>query len=400
MSEQQYDMLIIGAGISGLSMAHYCTQHGLKTLVLEKENRNGGLFHSHQFGSQYDDFWIELGTHSCFNSYGHIIKLIEDYGLIDTLTQKQSLRFKLWNGRQINSIPSQLNYFELLFSVPKLFFLKKQGKSIQEYYGSIVGKRNYQNVFSPAFNGVICQPSDNFPANMLFRKKPRRKDVIRNFTFEHGIQALPEKMGATLDVKNSITVENIEYDGQTYQVAANGQTYESRYLTLATPVNVTADLTETIAPNVHEALKVVNHVSIETIGVMLDKQVMDLKPLGGIIGQQDKFYSVVSRDAVEHSRYRGFTFHFKPNTFNNDEKLEYLCGVLQVEKNQIQDIVTKQNYLPAPVIGHQQTLEKLATALDKQPLFITGNYFYGVSAEDCVTRSVDEFNRLEQLMNT
>jgi len=399
MSTNQYDMLIIGAGISGLSMAHYCTQQGLNTLILEKENRNGGLFHSHQFGSQDDDFWIELGTHSCFNSYGHIIKLIEDYALLDALVKKQKLSFKLWNGHQVKSIPSQLNYLELLLSAPKLFFLEKQDKSIQDYYGKIVGKRNYQNVFSPAFNGVICQQSDNFPADMLFRKKPRRKDVMRNFTFEQGIQALPNKMAAELNVQNDEVVEKIDYDGQMYQVTANGKTYQSRYLTLATPVNVTAELSKTIAPDIHKALSVVNHVMIETIGVMLEKQTTDLKPVGGIIGQKEPFYSVVSRDAVEHSDYRGFTFHFKPNKLNNDEKLNYLCGILQVEKSLIQDVITKQNYLPALISGHHQTLAKLEVALDKQPLFITGNYFYGVSAEDCVTRSVDEFDRLKQLMN-
>jgi hypothetical protein len=138
---------------------------------------------------------------------------------------------------------------------------------------------------------------------------------------------------------------------------------------------------------------------IETIGVMLEKQKIDLEPIGGIIGQQEQFYSVVSRDAVEHPDYRGFTFHFKPSKLNNDEKLNYLCGILQVEKNLIQDVVTKQNYLPAPIAGHHQILAKLEVALNKQPLFITGNYFYGVSAEDCVTRSVDEFDRLKQLIN-
>jgi protoporphyrinogen oxidase len=396
MSKQQYDMLIIGAGISGLSMAHYCTQHGLNTLVLEKQSRSGGLFHSHQFDNQ--DFWIELGAHSCFNSYGHIIKLIEDYNLFDDLIEKKSLSFKLRTNQQIKSIPSQLNYLELLFSIPKLFFISKQDKTIQDYYKKIVGKRNYQNVFSQAFNGVICQPSDNFPADMLFRKKPRRKDVIRNFTFPDGIQTLPNKMAEKLNVQNDVVIEKIDYDGKNYQVSVNGQTYESRFLTLATPVNVSADLTQHIAPNLHEILSMVNHVSVESIGVLLEKQAIDLKAFGGIIGQQDKFYSVVSRDPVEHEHYRGFTFHFKPDMLNNDEKLQYLCGVLQVNQTLIQDVVTKHNYLPAPIVGHQQILTKLTVALDKQHLFITGNYFYGVSAEDCVTRSVDEFNRLKQLI--
>ncbi|NMQ18509.1 FAD-dependent oxidoreductase [Candidatus Competibacter phosphatis] len=37
------DLLIIGAGISGLSMAHYAAAAGLNVLVLEREDRVGGM---------------------------------------------------------------------------------------------------------------------------------------------------------------------------------------------------------------------------------------------------------------------------------------------------------------------------------------------------------------------
>ena len=42
----RYDMIVLGAGISGLVMGHYCQKAGLKVLVLEKEERCGGCFHS------------------------------------------------------------------------------------------------------------------------------------------------------------------------------------------------------------------------------------------------------------------------------------------------------------------------------------------------------------------
>jgi phytoene dehydrogenase-like protein len=43
----KYDIIIVGAGISGLSLAHYCAGQGLKTLMIEKSERVGGTFHSH-----------------------------------------------------------------------------------------------------------------------------------------------------------------------------------------------------------------------------------------------------------------------------------------------------------------------------------------------------------------
>ena len=64
----RYDMIVIGAGISGLVMAHYGQQAGLKVLVLEKEDRSGGCFHSAAIDGSQSPFWLEMGTHTCFNS--------------------------------------------------------------------------------------------------------------------------------------------------------------------------------------------------------------------------------------------------------------------------------------------------------------------------------------------
>jgi len=53
-----HDVIIVGAGISGLSLAHYCAKSGLDTLILEKNDRTGGTFHSHRFGDEAKGFWI------------------------------------------------------------------------------------------------------------------------------------------------------------------------------------------------------------------------------------------------------------------------------------------------------------------------------------------------------
>ena len=35
----QYDVIVVGGGISGMSFAHYAKKAGFKCLILEKENR-------------------------------------------------------------------------------------------------------------------------------------------------------------------------------------------------------------------------------------------------------------------------------------------------------------------------------------------------------------------------
>ena len=37
----QHDVIIVGGGISGMSLAHYCAKAGLKPLVMDKNSQHG-----------------------------------------------------------------------------------------------------------------------------------------------------------------------------------------------------------------------------------------------------------------------------------------------------------------------------------------------------------------------
>ncbi len=177
------DLLIIGAGISGLSMAHYAAAAGLNVLVLEREDRVGGCLHSHRFGGEMDGFWLELGAHSGFNSYGNLLAILEQVGLLGRLQRRARVGFRLLVGGAVKSIPSQLYFPALALAPVRMLGLIKTGRTVAEYYGHIVGRRNYAAVFEPAFDAVICQPAGEFPADSLFQPRPRRKDVPRGEMF-------------------------------------------------------------------------------------------------------------------------------------------------------------------------------------------------------------------------
>ncbi|MCP4697585.1 MAG: NAD(P)-binding protein [Gammaproteobacteria bacterium] len=392
---KQYNMLIIGAGISGLSMAHYCAASGLKTLVLEKEKRPGGTVHSHDFDA--DDFWVELGAHSCFNSYGCLIGILEQLGLLPRLTKKATSTFKLLVDGRLKSIPSQLNFLELFLSLPRLLTQKKAGQSVAEYYGKIIGKRNLNKVFSPAFDAVIGQLAADYPADLLFKSRPRRKDILRSFTLPGGLQTITDTMAGRKDMEilTGRDTQKISFEKNKFVATdAEGKQYAADHLTVATPVSIAAGLLQSSFPQLAELLGTVRTAPVETMGVAVRKGVLDLPPLAGIIAAGDVFYSTVSRDTVPHPAYRGFTFHFKPGTLNQEAKRKRICEVLNIRPQELTRIVTKENRLPALRIGHTELVSRMDKLLTGKRLALTGNYFTGVSIEECVSRSYSEFSRL------
>jgi len=394
---KQYDAIVIGAGISGLSLASYAAGAGLNTLVIEKSNRAGGCFHSHRFEGKAAGFWLELGAHTCYNSYGGLIGIMEQHGLMGSILAREKVSFKMLVDNEIRSITSQLSFLELATSAWRLFTLKKQGESVASYYGRIVGRENYERVFAPAFNAVISQRANDFPADMLFNKRPRRKDVIKGFTLQGGLSSVTDRIsaitGVTLITEAEITRVS-KSAGRFVVELSDGSGFESDRLVLATPPPEASRLAAEIAPELSGLLAGIKVENIETVGVAVLKEKLQIPPVAGIIAANDDFYSAVSRDTVPHESFRGFSFHFKSGRLSQEAKLARIAQVLRVRREDLDQIAQRESRLPSPVVGH----ERLTAGIDKSiaggNLFVTGNYFAGMAVEDCIVRSRKEFERL------
>lgn len=395
-----HDLLIIGAGVSGLSMAHYAANAGLNTRVLEREQRAGGCLHSQRFSGALDGFWLELGAHSAFNSYGKLLAILERLQLLGRLQRRARVSFRLFAAGAVKSIPSQLRFSELLLAPFRLWGLKKTGRSVADYFGRIVGPRNYAAVFEPAFNAVICQPAGEFPATCLFRSRPRRKDAPRGFTLPGGLQtitdALTQQLGDQVELRQ--TVQRIQRTAAGFAVQTDGKTYTARALCLATPAAVSTQLLQTTFPELAAALAQIQTATVETVGVVVPNAQVKLPPLAGLIGRNEAFFSAVSRDTTPDPAYRGFTFHFRPGVLDEAGKIERIAQVLGISRAALspEKVATKLNQLPVLRVGHEDLIRTVDKALAGSRLALTGNYFTGVAIEDCVTRSFEEFARLRR----
>ncbi len=391
-----YENLVIGGGISGLGMAHLSVKQGMKTLLLERETRVGGCIRSHGFPDS-GDFWVELGSHTCYNSYGNLLGMIVDLGLDAQLLHKAKVRFKVLDGERLASVFSRMHPLELALSLPRLFTEKKAGNSVADYYSRVLGNKNYRDLFSHAFNAVICQPADQVPADKLFRRKPRRKDMPRSFTLPDGLSSIPESIaGQTgLESRTGVSVQGIQRDADGFHIYCDdGGELNTRHLCVAVNPDQAAILLHDAFPELAGLLAGIRMVSIETLAVMVRRDELAIEPLAGIIAPNDDFYSAVSRDYLDHPDYRGFSFHFKPGRLDRDGKIERIRQVLDIQGGQIQAIAEHANRLPALRVGHDQRVRDMDRLLDGSGLALTGNYFLGVSIEDCLARSATEFTRL------
>ena len=396
MSEQHYPHIVVGGGISGLSAAHYAAQAGIDTMLLEREGRLGGCMQTHTF-TQLDDFWVEAGSHSCFNSYGNLLEIMERLDLLRNITAKAKQGYRLWHGGERKSVLSALHVPELMLSLPRLFRQSKSACSVSEYYGTGLGKRNYRDLFGPAFRSVICQTADDFPAEALFRKKPRRKEVLRSFTMPHGLSDIPRAIaeGSGFRIDSGRAVSAIASGGNGFIVQReDGSERTCEHLTLAVPPDVAARLLKDVAPDAATILDRIGMAEIDTLLLAYKKADLTVPEMAGLISVDGAFLSAVSRDFMADDRYRGFAFHFPGGRLTPVERVDAACAALDVSPDRAAAVAHATNRLPSLRKGHQRLIAALDQTLATRPLAATGNWFLGVSIEDCITRSRSEHQRL------
>ena len=339
-----------------------------------------------------------MGAHTCYSSYQNLLEIVETCGIKDTIIPRAKVPFTLFMNGKIKSIVSELNILELLVSIPNLFKLKKDGLSVKSYYSKIVGERNYHNVLSHFFNAVPSQKTDDFPADMMFKSREKRKDVLKNYTFKNGLQSVARAISARsgLNVFTNQNVNSVRYVDGLYEIrTADGGEYSAKTLVLATPSMVSSKLLKEINSGLSTHFGLLKAADVDSLGVIVRKENISMKPVAALISPNDVFFSVVSRDTVPDDNYRGFAFHFKPG-LDDKTKRSRITEVLGVSMSKIEHTFSKLNTVPSLRLGHHEWLEKTNALLkNEKNLLLTGNYFGGMAIEDCVSRSRSEFDRLK-----
>ena len=398
----EFDVIIVGGGISGLIAAHALTsQYHRKVLLLEAENRLGGVIQTFQ----HEDFFLDVGAHALYNSYGSLLPLLSEIGLESACTSRKKLPYKMYRDGQISALWRGLHYFRCVLGYLRMRWGNKQNQTLKSFYTWAFGSFNYKWLLKSAFNGVLCQNSDEFPAELLFKKYPMNKRFPRAFSFHNGMETLIHAFvkRTQYEIQLNACVNHIQKrgDGEGWVVQIQKSSYQAKAIMIATSPSVAASLLHpTFFSSSSIMIQVLSAMKMSYIWryVTLIKRasLTHIPEMSGMIGGlRADFYSMVSGDAQANSNYRGMVWHFKLE-YSEFEIRQKVATILNI--NAASDII-KIEMFPACVpqldLKSYQSLRTLTKTLPHN-LSLVGNYWRRLSISDCAMRALSEAKRIEK----
>jgi UDP-galactopyranose mutase len=398
------DIVVVGGGISGLSLAWKAAASGKRVLVLERSERVGGCLHTHR---RPDGYWFEMGAHTTYNSYAAFLDVVVGTGLAGEVVERGPARavFGLLRDHDIRwltppKVLGQLSWLEILLHFPFGILRKKDGQTMYSYYSGLIGRRNYDRLLSAFFAAVPSQKADGFPLQgpgSLFKKRERRKEFPRSFGLRRGLGSVCEAAAAAsgVTVIKDAAVARISRSGDGFAVhTADGRRFEAPCCAVACTADQAAAILTDDFHEVAMAISRVKTVPVESMGVVVPRARTPLQECAFVVPVDDVFYSAVTRDPFPDPERRGFAFHFGPGV-SREQKLARVADVLKVPQAELGGLVEQRLTLPSPALGHAEIVAEIDRCLAGGKLAVTGNYFAGLAIEDCVLRSNAEWKRIE-----
>jgi protoporphyrinogen oxidase len=181
MSADLHDVVIVGAGFTGLASGYVLAKKGHKVLVLEADTSAGGLASTFAFS---DGVRLERFYHHWFNNDVFVPELVEELGLKGDVVTLPTNTGMYFNGRLWKlSTPLDLLKFTALPLIDRirlgLIVLQVrrikdwhsiEHLSIREWLESLAGKRVYDVVWKPLVESKFSIYADAVNAVWMWKK--------------------------------------------------------------------------------------------------------------------------------------------------------------------------------------------------------------------------------------
>ncbi len=452
MNTTDYEVLIVGGGISGLTAAWHLKRAGVHVGLLESQPTVGGCTQTHE----RDGFLLEKGPFNVMvrdPSFEDLLSDLSDQVGVVSASLTARKRF-IYRGGKLHLVPTNpisLATTRLLRPGSRarlmagMVMSKRSGDTEQTIeqaasrrFGPEVADTMVSAVISGIFAGDIRKLSANacFPSvsgidasarsligyglASAFRKKSKRPRRWRGLvSIDGGLGALTAALGKSLgpDLRSGASVRQVRETPNGYEIDFQSadkptETLQCRYLIMAAPAaeagrllgSDIADITTTIESaslvvlNLGYRRSDVGH-PLDGFGFLVPQNEPGF-PLMGVLWADSIFPHHAPSD---HRLIRVFIGGARdPGAIDrtDDQLLKTattaLRGLLDISGDPVLvDFCPYRAAIPQYHLGHQAKIEQLRRIVAQSPrLRVIGNYLEGVSLNDCVRLATNTANDL------
>ncbi len=166
---ERCDIAVVGAGITGLTVAFHLARAGADVVLLEAEDRVGGVMESRRFDTEEGRWHFETGPNTVLESHPEVTGLIEAAGLADERVEADPAAKKryIWKQGRLLALPSGPGS---LLTTPLLSFRGKarllaepligkgpeEEQSVADFIHRRLGREVLDNAVAPFVSGVYA----------------------------------------------------------------------------------------------------------------------------------------------------------------------------------------------------------------------------------------------------
>jgi len=291
METTSRDVLVIGAGIAGLSAAYFIAKAGLSVTVLEASERVGGRMTT----DKVDGFLIDRGAQFLSTEYFLLLSLAADLGLESYVRETSSWSGILRNGKicrtradnPMHALTSGLLQLpawarlgwrswqlrNALSSLPLNDYsqwAEFDSESVSTWANRALHESVLEYVLEPMLHGFYFQEPESTSAALSMALLGFGYRRGKTLTLAGGIGMLPDALASRLDIVKNSPVTRIESGTEAVTVTTNGSTLKAKHVVLATPANEANNLYQAV-DDVTRRLMATRYSQTINIAVMTDE---------------------------------------------------------------------------------------------------------------------------------